>query len=62
MHGAAGLLPAAFLEVGIRRHHDLAAEHAHHGAVLVVAAGLDLDDAPVTASDVSRLPSTVVSP
>src|SRR6266567_2103459 len=45
--GAAGLLPAALLDVGVRRHHDRAAEHAHQGAVLLVATGLDLDDAPV---------------
>src|SRR6516164_4123779 len=45
--GAAGLLPAALLDVGLGGHHDLAAEHAHQGAVLLVAAGLDLDDAPV---------------
>src|ERR1700730_10367645 len=45
--GAAGLSAAAFLDVGLRGHHDLAAEHAHQGSVLLVAAGLDLDDAPV---------------
>src|SRR5215471_11535890 len=45
--GPAGLLPAALLDVDLRRHHDLAAEHAHQGAVLLIAAGLDLDDAPV---------------
>src|SRR5271166_5852390 len=45
--GAAGLLPAALLDVGLGRYHYLAPEHAHQGAVLLVAAGLDLDDAPV---------------
>src|SRR5579864_4313340 len=44
---AAGLLPAALLDVGFRRHHDLAAEHAHQHAVLLVAAGLHLHHAPV---------------
>src|SRR6478752_1908426 len=44
---AAGLFPAALLDIGLGRHHHLAAEHAHQGAVLLVTAGLDLDDAPV---------------
>src|SRR5580704_1437152 len=44
---AAGLFPAALFDVGLGRHHHLAAEHADQGAVLLVAAGLDLDDAPV---------------
>ena len=59
---AAGLLAAALLDVGLGRHHDLAAEHADQGAVLLVAAGLDLHHAPVAAWSSSRLPSTVVSP
>src|SRR6266849_81981 len=45
--GAARLGPAALLDADLRRHHDLAPEHAHQGAVLLVAAGLDVDDAPV---------------
>src|SRR5580693_7314896 len=45
--GAAGLGAAALLDVGFGGHHDLAAEHAHQGAVLLVAAGLDLHNAPV---------------
>src|ERR1700751_3205097 len=45
--GAAGLLPAALLDIGLGGHHHLAAEHAHARAVLLIAAGLDLDDAPV---------------
>src|SRR6478672_10692877 len=45
--GAARLGAAALLDVGLGGHHDLAAEHAHHGAVLLVAAGLDLHHAPV---------------
>src|SRR6516165_9985749 len=44
---AAGLLAAALLDVGIGGDHYLTAEHADQGAVLLVAAGLDLDDAPV---------------
>src|SRR5712675_2280229 len=47
-HGAARLGAAALLDVGLGGHHDLAAEHAHQGAVLLVAAGLDLHHAPVT--------------
>src|SRR5688500_15789584 len=46
-HGASGLLATAFLEVGVLRHHDLAAEDADDLAVLVVADGLDVDDAAV---------------
>src|SRR6188474_3067409 len=42
-HGASGLLVGA----GPLGDHDLAAEDAHEGAVLVVALGLDVDDAPV---------------
>src|SRR5215469_11185298 len=45
--GAGGLLAAAFLYVSIGWHHYLAAEHADQGAVVLVAAGLDLDNAPV---------------
>src|SRR6266852_2353184 len=44
---APGLFPAALFDVGLGRYHHLAAEHADQGAVLLVAAGLDLDDAPV---------------
>src|ERR1700759_3282967 len=42
------LRPAAavLLDVVLGGHHDLAAEHADHGAVLLVAAGLDLHHAP----------------
>src|SRR6478735_6842434 len=46
-HGAAGLLAAAGLEVVLLGHHDLAPEDAHHGAVLLVADRLDVDDAAV---------------
>src|SRR5690349_18745690 len=45
--GTGGLGAAALLDVGLGGHHDLAAEHAHQGAVLLVAAGLDLHHAPV---------------
>src|SRR4051812_36462082 len=44
---APGLLPAALLDVGGGGHHHLASEDADQGAVLVVAAGLHLDDAAV---------------
>src|ERR1019366_6038837 len=45
--GTARLLAAAFLDVGFGRHHHLPAEDAYQGAVLLVAAGLDVNDAPV---------------
>src|ERR1022692_1914683 len=45
--GTAGLLAAALLDVRLGRHHYLAAEDAHQGAALRVAAGFDLHDAPV---------------
>src|SRR5689334_23535574 len=45
--GAAGLGAAVLLDVVLGGDHDLAAEHADHGAVLLVAAGLDLHHAPV---------------
>src|SRR5262249_36931648 len=45
--GAGRLGAAASLDVGVGGHYDLAAEHAHQGAVLLVAAGLDLHHASV---------------
>src|SRR6478752_10408778 len=44
---AAGLLAAPGLEVVVLRHHHLAAEDAHHLAVLVVADRLHVDHAAV---------------
>src|SRR6185369_10275653 len=46
-HRAAGLLAAARLEVAVLRDHHLAAEDADDRAVLVVADGLDVHDAPI---------------
>src|SRR5512144_1235498 len=51
---AAGLLAAAGVEVVLLRHHDLAPEDADHLPVLVVADGLDVDDAAVVLA--RRLP------
>src|SRR5690606_5520153 len=45
--GPRGLLPAPGLAVGALGHHHLAPERAHDRAVLLVAAGLDVDDAAV---------------
>ena len=46
-HGPARLLAAARVAVGPLGHHHLAPERAHHRAVLLVAAGLHVDDAAV---------------
>ena len=46
-HRAAGLLAAALLEIAVLGHHHLAAEDAHHRAVLVVADRLDVHHASV---------------
>ena len=51
--GAAWLFAAAFFEIGLGVHHDLAAKHPDRGAVLLVTASLDFD---------GHLPSTVLSP
>src|SRR6516225_10849862 len=59
--GAARLDAAALLYVDVRGHHDLAAEHAYQGAVLLVAAGLDLHHAPVAPGG-EPLAQHVVSP
>ena len=60
--GAAGLFAAARVDVLPGGHHHLAAEDADQRAVLVVAAGLDLDDARSVLDLDGVLSSTVVSP